>query len=99
MESYRGEDKKPKIRPVKTFGFLHELVETYGENALVRCKEICDEMTKQAKGNKKAKLEIFLEQKINDSTSNRKNVGSTVITRMINVLLVERPIKSMTVQH
>ena len=34
VESYRGEDKKPRIRTVKTFGFLDELVETYGENAL-----------------------------------------------------------------
>ena len=50
-------------------------------------------MTRQAKENKKAKLEIFLEQKINDRTSNRKNVGSAVITRMINDLLAVRPIK------
>ena len=34
VESYRGEDRRPRIRTVKTFGFLDELVETYGENAL-----------------------------------------------------------------
>ena len=96
VESYRGEDKKPRIRTVKTFGYLDELEKTYGKNALEKCKAICDEMTKQAKENKKAKLEIFLEQKINDRTSNRKNVGSAVITRMINDLLVERLIKNMT---
>ena len=57
VESYRGEDKKPRVRTVKTFGYLDELVETYGESALDKCKEICDEMTKQAKENKKAKLD------------------------------------------
>ena len=93
VESYRGEDKKPRVRTVKTFGYLDELEITYGKNALEKCKAICDEMTREAKGNKKANLEISLEQNINDLSDNRKNVGSAVITRMINNLLLDRPIK------
>ena len=92
-ESFRDEDKKPRNRTVKNFGYLDELEKTLGPDALEQCRAICDQMTIAAKESKKASIELSLLKKIPNQTTNRKNVGSAVITRMINDLLVERPIK------
>ena len=88
---------KNKQKTIKTIGFLDDLEKIYPDpiaHFTAEAKRITEE--ENAKTVSHYDIKVFPEQKISDRTANRKNVGSAVITRMTNDLLIERPIRNST---
>ena len=70
--SFRYEDRKSRNRTVNNFGYLDEHEKTLGLDALEPCREICDQMTLDAKESKKASIELSLLKKIPNRKTNKK---------------------------
>lgn len=94
-ESYRNDSGMPKNRTVKILGYLDDLEREWGEDALTRCKQICVEMTEEARKKKEPKvLQIYSDEELDLDTCRRKNAGIAVALSYYNMLGIESTIRN-----
>lgn len=94
-QSYRNAQGKQTTRVVKNLGYIDELEEKWGNDALSKCKEICDEMTKEHKEKTQPQtLNINPQEKLDPNKQYRKNIGICIPLAYYNALGIETTIRN-----
>lgn len=94
-ESYRNAEGVQRNRVVKSLGYLDDLEQKWGQDALARCEAIRDEMTAEARSRTApATVTIHPAEKIDMRAENRKNAGIAVPLAYYNMLGIERVLRN-----
>lgn len=98
-QSYRNDEGKPDTKTIKTLGKLSALEKKWGlnrEDTLKKCKSICDKITQEYNSIKRDVIEISYNKPVDKRTTNRKNLGSSIVLAFYNALGIEKVIRNIT---
>ena len=88
-EAYRDQDGKPKSKIVKSLGYLDELEKEFAD-PITYFTAIAKEMTEEAEQKKEIVIRIHSDALLDRETSNRKNYGHIVFSRIYHELELDR---------
>jgi transposase len=89
-EKYRDKEKKQaRTKHHKTLGYLHDLEKEYPD-PIAHFKEVVVQMNAEEKANKKITLEIDMNEKLQDETHTRYNMGYAAILKIYHELELDR---------
>jgi len=89
-QKYRDKEKKQaRSKHHKTLGYVHDLQKEFPD-PISHFKEIVAQMNAEEKGKKKLTLEIDLNEKLQNETHSRYNMGYAVIMKMYHELELDR---------
>lgn len=89
-EKYRDKEKKQaRTKHHKTLGYVHDLQKEFPD-PVAHFKEVVAQMNAEEKGSKKLTLEIDLNEKLQDESHTRYNMGYAVIMKIFHELELDR---------
>jgi transposase len=85
--------KQSRTKPVMKIGYLDELLEEY-DDPIVHFEEVAAEMEKERKAQKHVAISLDMNEQINRNTTNRKNYGHVVFSKIYHELEMDRFLKN-----
>jgi len=86
---WNKEKKQPGTKHYETLGYLHELQKKYPD-PIAHFKEVVELMNVEEKSNNKLMLEIDMNEKLQNETHTRYNLGYAVIMKIYHELELDR---------
>lgn len=93
VQSYRNEDGKPRQKVVKTLGYLDEL-EKECEDPIAHYTKMVEEMDRERLEAKSVTVTIDMNEQIGVNSTNRKNFGYAVFSKIHHELEIDRFLKN-----